>query len=139
MEGSLLFVYGTMLKKGRNHGRLFEAGAICLGEAQTVRPFSLYVMDRNGAPIAIRDADEGYPVRGELYAVLNEAIMEIIDPMEGHPDYYRREWVSLNHLQFPGITREIVTVPAQMYVFQKEPLKNDRRVAPKGRVLAYDP
>jgi gamma-glutamylcyclotransferase (GGCT)/AIG2-like uncharacterized protein YtfP len=135
MKGSLLFVYGTMLQKGRNHSRLYEAQAIFLGEAQTLDRFSLYVMERNGAPIAIRDADEGYPIKGELYAVLDEYIENIIDPMEGHPNYYRREPVEISWRD----KNSAIWIMVNMYVFPHEPGERDRKVSPKARVLAYEP
>lgn len=132
MKGSLLLVYGTMLQKGRNHTRLFEAEAIFLGQVQTLDRFRLYVMERNHAPIAIRD-EEGHPIQGELYAVLDEHIESIIDLMEGHPTYYHREKVVLA----PSV--EHISLTVDMYVFPHEPGENDRKVAPTAGVLAYDP
>lgn len=144
MKGSLLFVYGTMLQKERNHSRLYECQAILLGEAVTIDRFAMHVMARNDAPIAIRDT-KGYPVSGEVYAVPDEHIENIIDPMEGHPTYYKRElvWVRWRlKISLPPLGTQI-SLPlfvAQMYVFQHGPREFDQQVIPNSSgILVYEP
>ncbi|KAB2888115.1 MAG: gamma-glutamylcyclotransferase [Desulfobulbaceae bacterium] len=85
---SLVFVYGT-LKKGFSNHRLL-AGSEYLGTAQTVEKYAMY---STGTPIVLKD-EAVSPIHGELYRV-NEATLVALDSLEGHPDWYRREEISI--------------------------------------------
>lgn len=85
---SLVFVYGT-LKKGFSNHRLL-AGSEYLGTAQTVEKYAMYT---TGTPIVLKD-EAVSPIHGELYRV-NEATLVALDSLEGHPDWYRREEISI--------------------------------------------
>lgn len=79
-----LFVYGTLQRRGGNHGLLM--GAEPLGPARTTRPFPLVI---SGLPFLIDAPGEGHLVYGELYRV-NQQALNRIDRLEGHPTWYKR-------------------------------------------------
>lgn len=129
----LLFVYGTMLTRGRNHTRLWEQGAIRIGDEEflTTDPFDLFVRP-DLAPVAIRNWDSGLPVSGELFAITEDAI-EHIDLMEGHPTVYRREPVGVQGFDDRN------TLVVYMYVYPGAPPEGSRRIIPVDGYLEYDP
>lgn len=90
----LLFVYGTMLRRGRNHARLYERNAVYIGVFRTKDKFDMYIRERGHVPLAVRADLSGRPIEGELYAVPDEEI-EHIDMCEGHPNVYERQIVKL--------------------------------------------
>jgi gamma-glutamylcyclotransferase (GGCT)/AIG2-like uncharacterized protein YtfP len=115
----LLFVYGTMLRRGRNHTRLYERNAIYIGEYRTTDLFRMHIRVRGQVPVAIRD-DSGYPVAGELYAIPDDEI-EHVDACEGHPRVYERQTVEL---------AGVAGMPAiQMYVYLGFKTKDEYSVA----------
>jgi gamma-glutamylcyclotransferase (GGCT)/AIG2-like uncharacterized protein YtfP len=139
---ALLFVYGTMMSKGRNHARLWENHAIRIGNETpseqaletgifyTADTFCMYVRP-DGAPVAIPHIS-GHSIRGELYAVPNDLI-ENIDLMEGHPDVYRRQLIVLREFN------EANNLAVHMYIYQSE-IEDFRKISPNhDRVLYYDP
>lgn len=137
----LLFVYGTMMQRGRNWPRLYEQGAVRIGdEFTTMDLFDLYIGHGNIAPLAVRNPG-GLPIAGELYAVEDAKVLGSIDPCEGHPDMYRREPVTL--LRF----NEESHLAVYMYVYRHKIAVVDRRILPRDgdcdlnglTVLRYDP
>jgi gamma-glutamylcyclotransferase (GGCT)/AIG2-like uncharacterized protein YtfP len=76
-------VYGTLLAGEANHRLL--ASARGLGEARTVRGFSLF--DLGAFPGMV--AEGAGVVECELYEV-DEATLVTLDRLEGHPRFYRR-------------------------------------------------
>jgi gamma-glutamylcyclotransferase (GGCT)/AIG2-like uncharacterized protein YtfP len=80
------------------------------------------------APVAVRNR-EGHPIRGELYALPWLAVIDEIDPFEGHPTLYRRERVKLRGL----------SLDTEAYVFQQPLTPDDALVAPVDGVLAFEP
>jgi gamma-glutamylcyclotransferase (GGCT)/AIG2-like uncharacterized protein YtfP len=92
----LLFVYGTLLRHGRNHPRLYEQGAIYIGDFQTVDRFDMHLRQRDIVPLAVRNPENGHPVAGELYAI-DEGAIDHIDLCEGHPNVYERQTVTLHN------------------------------------------
>lgn len=99
----LLFVYGTMLSRGRNFKRLYECNAIRIGdEFETSDRFDLYMGSKNGAPCAVRN-ENGWPLMGELYAVPDEYVETRIDGCEGHPTVYERQPVILRGFNQTGL------------------------------------
>lgn len=128
-KAALLFVYGTMLGDGCNHQRLVAAGGLLLGEFQTVDRFTMAVRDTvwsQTAPVAVRNR-HGYPIRGELYAVPWLAVIDDIDPFEGHPTLYRRERVRLRG----------ITLDTEAYVFQQPIGPTETLVEAVDGVLAF--
>jgi|GEM_PF-377226 len=95
----LVFVYGSLKKGFHNHYPfLAERDALPLGEAVTVDPYLMlsgaafpYLIDPASlsADHEACVADVIGKVKGELYVVDPET-MNMLDRLEGHPDYYRR-------------------------------------------------
>lgn len=86
--GRTLFVYGSLLRGERNHGRM--EGAALLREATTEAAFDL--VDLGPYPAMVRGG--GTRVRGELYAV-PAAMLGALDAFEDHPRLYRRSRIRL--------------------------------------------
>jgi gamma-glutamylcyclotransferase (GGCT)/AIG2-like uncharacterized protein YtfP len=133
-HGILLFVYGTMMSRGRNHGRLYERWAIRIGDKYlTDTLFAMYSRAKNGAPCAVPANPDGFPIDGELYAVPAEALAAI-DEAEGSPYVYQRK---------PVLLRGFRGAPVEMYHYVKpinSDLAGDAPVRPHpDHVLRYEP
>ena len=87
-ENHLIFVYGT-LKQGFGNHRLL-AGSKFLGTGSTNKKFAMYSI---GFPFVCKDEPISQ-IHGELYQVDDE-ILQNLDNLEGHPDWYRREKVKI--------------------------------------------
>lgn len=83
-----LFVYGTLMRAGCNHGLL--GGAPFEGEVCTARGFSLVDL---GAYPGMICGGEG-TVEGELFEV-DRTVLARLDRFEGHPHLFRRSRVGL--------------------------------------------
>jgi len=84
-----VLVYGTLKRSGRN--RRVVADAPCAGTARTEAAFRLHhghlpTVDRGGRA----------RIEGDLLRV-SGAQLARIDQFEGHPDFYRREQVTLDN------------------------------------------
>lgn len=88
MEKHLVFVYGTLRRGFVNHS-LLESSCF-VGMGRTLEHYALYV---GALPYVIRN-DPVSPIIGELYEVDGKTL-ENLDDLEGHPDEYRREEVSV--------------------------------------------
>jgi gamma-glutamylaminecyclotransferase len=77
-----LFVYGSLLRGERNHGRL--EGARFLGPARTLARYALYDL---GAYPGLTEGSSA--VEGELYEV-DARQLAALDAFENHPRFYRR-------------------------------------------------
>lgn len=86
----LIFVYGTLKRGHRNHGRL--DGAPFVAEATTCDPF---VLMAGRIPVMFVQPGEGLPVVGELYAV-STGLLAKLDWFEGHPAFYERTPISVH-------------------------------------------
>jgi len=84
-----VFVYGTLLRGEKNHDLLM--GSPFLGMARTEPLFSLFNL--GGFPAMCRHGCTS--VVGEVYEVSQE-VLETIDELEGHPNWYRRTPISLS-------------------------------------------
>ncbi len=88
-----IFVYGTLLQGESNHGLL--AGAEFLG---IDRLTNAQLFDLGNYPMVV--PGEGL-VLGEVYRI-SPAILQKLDILEEHPDYYQRSLVTLqsSHVAF---------------------------------------
>lgn len=102
----LLFTYGTLQKGFSNHYLI--KGAEYLGSGKTLEKYSLY---ESGIPYVFK-GEEVSQIHGELYRVDNHTL-KIIDRLEGHPDWYRREEVAV-------LTENGVTVTAWLYFYPEK-------------------
>ena len=108
-----LFVYGTLMRGGRNHAAL--AGQRFLGAART-RP--LYtVLDLCNYPGMVR-CRHGRSVEGELYAV-EARLRPVLDAIEAAPELFRLEPVGI----------EGQTTPVYAYFYQRSSLTLQARTS----------
>lgn len=88
----LVAVYGTLKQGKSNHGVMKEAKGFLIGTGHTGNRYRLCV---NGLPYLIRGAaKDGFNVSVEVYEV-DSAGLAILDALEGHPDFYRRESIQV--------------------------------------------
>lgn len=100
-----IFVYGTLLQEESNHHLL--AGARFLGTGATEPEYSL--VDLGPYPAMIPYGRSS--VVGEIYEVSPE-ILEKIDELEGHPEWYRR--TSIRLVSDDAATETYVMAPEQV-------------------------
>ena len=101
-----LFTYGTLMQGFSNHYLLKRAEWV--GAAKTLEKYSLY---ESGIPFVFKDESVSH-IYGELYLV-DELTLKIIDRLEGHPVWYRREEVQV-------ITEKEVNVTAWLYFYPEK-------------------
>lgn len=87
---TILFVYGTLKRGGRNHRLL--ADQPYLGDAVTGPRYR--VLDLGPYPGLVR-ADPGLTVRGELFAV-SDCCLDELDDFEGVPELFTRERIEVD-------------------------------------------
>ena len=85
-----VFVYGTLKEGG--HNRHWLAGSDPMG-AGVIRD-KQYIMRNLGAYPALQKSDDGDLIFGEIHAI-NTDIVAQLDRLEGYPDLYDREWVTV--------------------------------------------
>jgi gamma-glutamylcyclotransferase (GGCT)/AIG2-like uncharacterized protein YtfP len=98
-EGLYLFVYGTLKRGQRNHSLIAESPFI--GEAVTEPLYRLY--DLGPYPCLAEDADNGRPVRGEVFLV-DARTLRRLDRLEDVPHLYERKTVRLHDFGPPVAT-----------------------------------
>ncbi|XP_027362849.1 putative gamma-glutamylcyclotransferase At3g02910 [Abrus precatorius] len=89
----LIYAYGTLKQGFPNHGLMQELiskdDAVLLGSYLTEQPYPL-VCGPHGIPYLIKLPGSGHRVKGELYAVSDDAVVGL-DEFEGLSDgYYER-------------------------------------------------
>lgn len=87
-DGNLVFVYGTLMAGGNNNYLLENADFV--GYAQTIEKF---LMTATTFPFVSRARKQSV-VSGEVYAVDDET-KTLLDSLEGHPGWYKRELVGV--------------------------------------------
>ena len=101
-----LFTYGT-LKNGFSNHHLLD-GAEYIGAAKTLEKYSLF---ESGIPYVFKGEVVSH-IFGEVYRVDNPTL-KIIDRLEGHPEWYRREEVGV-------FAENGVTVTAWLYFYPEK-------------------
>lgn len=107
MKKHLVFVYGT-LKKGYYNNRLLD-GQEFVSEATTKPKYRLYNL--GSFPGLIEDNETGKAIKGEIWRV-EERVIPRLDRLEGHPHFYRREFLEIDGVDdvqgyiFNGSVRE---------------------------------
>ena len=85
-----VFVYGTLQKNAGNH--LLLEGQKFLGDAETV---GKYYETISGYVPFVSKLKQLHTIKGELYKIDNEHTMLDLDGLEGHPNWYCREVISV--------------------------------------------
>jgi len=86
-----LFVYGTLKKGFENH--YFLEGASFLGSATTKHRYPMVNIVK-AYPYLINAKGKGKQIKGEAYTI-NETILKRVDALEGYPDYYMRDEITI--------------------------------------------
>ena len=88
----LLFVYGSMKRSFINHSRLEKEKFI--GEAITKDKYNMYPSFTYRFPYAIED-EKKWQLKGELYKITTNDMINIIDVFEGVPVHYYRKVINV--------------------------------------------
>lgn len=83
-----LFVYGTLKKTYSNHAVLGKSKFLKNAETSGI------LLHLGGYP-GFLETLTGLPVLGELYEVPDQETLDAIDRLEGHPNHYTRQQISL--------------------------------------------
>jgi gamma-glutamylcyclotransferase (GGCT)/AIG2-like uncharacterized protein YtfP len=91
-----VFVYGTLMRGGANHGVLVRLGARYVGAARTARGRTLVDLGPYPALLPFDDSRDAVApnVHGEVFAV-EESMLPELDEFEGAPTLYLREPIDL--------------------------------------------
>jgi len=112
-----VFVYGSLLRGLHNHH--FLGASTLVGKAKTAEQYVL-VDSGHGYPYALeaacaRGIDAAAQLVGEVYEVTDAVLHENLDPLEDHPDIYRRRKVLKGKCTSSHIpTREPRSTPSRM-------------------------
>lgn len=82
----LLFVYGTLMTGYGNNRVLGDSR--CLGRAHTAG--ADFSMLNGGVPFVRRAIHDGTRIAGEVFVVTSAAVLDAVDRLEGHPEWYCR-------------------------------------------------
>tara|TARA_R100000935_G_C2839057_1_gene169940 strand:+ start:1260 stop:1610 length:351 start_codon:yes stop_codon:yes gene_type:complete len=84
-----VFVYGTLKEGFSNHFILRET--VKIGSGLTKKKYAMY---SHGIPFLVEN-EKVSKITGELYMV-DKTTFEVLDMLEGHPNWYIRKLVSVN-------------------------------------------
>ena len=93
----LLFVYGTLMQGLGNHGIIskYSGGSQrFLGKARTIEK---YLMLTSGVPFVNSKIPE-VTIKGELFEISDKKLLDELDRLEGHPDWYVRTLIKVQHI-----------------------------------------
>jgi gamma-glutamylcyclotransferase (GGCT)/AIG2-like uncharacterized protein YtfP len=82
----LVAVYGTLKQGNSNNGLMMDSALI---SKETLKGYIMYSV--GGFPVIYRDINHSIVV--EVYEVSEHVLSFNLDPLEGHPRWYRREQV----------------------------------------------
>jgi gamma-glutamylaminecyclotransferase len=83
----LVAVYGTLKQGNSNHSLMMDSTLV---SKETLKGFIMYNV--GGFPVIYRDTDHSIVV--EIFEVSEKILSLHLDPLEGHPRWYRREQVA---------------------------------------------
>jgi len=96
MKLEKLFVYGSMKKNFLNHDRILKGNSIFISTATTVEHYMMFPDSQYLFPYLLELSNsESLQIKGELYNVPISYIEEVIDIMEGCPDFYYRKKIKI--------------------------------------------
>lgn len=88
----VIFVYGSLKRGFMNHHVMERAAGKFLGTAVTTDDYDM--VDLGAFPGVVSPGN--FQIKGEVFLVDNH---EIIDRLEGHPNFYRRERVIVQGIE----------------------------------------
>ena len=123
-----LFIYGS-LKRGFSLSFLLK-GAEFVSEGYIKGPYKLFFHE-GGYPCLISGGFKKSQIKGEIFLIKSQTMMQEIDRVEGHPFEYKREKVPLYSY---GLANNIALI-GETYIYQShEDLKLNHYI-PSGRFL----
>lgn len=94
-----IFVYGTILSGMRNNHRV--KGCRLVGKAETTKEFYMSSLITGCYPMVsltpFHSSQKPTTIKGEVYEI-NEKILQDLDYLEGHPNFYTRQSVEVKIL-----------------------------------------
>lgn len=112
-----LFVYGSMKKNFLNHDRILKANSTFISAATTVESYIMYPDSQYLFPYMIELSNkESFPIKGEIYSVPTSYIKDVIDVLEGCPNFYYRKRIKV---------RDTDLNIHEVYVYFLNPLNKD--------------
>jgi len=103
---NLVFVYGTLMDGLHNNYILKNGGANLISKAMTQHSFVMFASSYNGIPFVAdvpTDCDPSTPgitwlenatnINGEVWSC-NDETLAMLDRLEGHPKWYKREEIN---------------------------------------------
>lgn len=91
LETNYVAVYGTLKKGYNNYWRYLSGASSFVGSGATKYKYPLIVQ---GLPYLINEKGVGHNVAVDVFRVTDKILAEL-DILEGHPNWYRRELVSI--------------------------------------------
>ena len=90
----LVFVYGSLKKNFDNHHVIEKAKYRC--KAKTVKRFDMFEEDYANYPYLLnRTTVKSHNVKGELYEIYRDDILNELDRFEDAPNYYERHTIKV--------------------------------------------
>lgn len=123
-----LFIYGS-LKRGFSLSFLLK-GAQFVSEGHIKGPYKLYFHE-GGYPCLISGRFQKHQIKGEIFLIKSQAMMQEIDRVEGHPLEYKRTKIPLH----TSDSKEEIVLIGETYIYQShEDLKYNHFI-PSGEFL----
>ncbi len=93
-QKKLIFIYGSLKKGFDNHHVIEKAKYKC--KAKTVQRFPMFAEKNANYPYLIKQPSKKYHnIKGELYEILHDEILQKLDRFEDAPDYYERHSIKI--------------------------------------------
>ncbi len=94
MNKKLIFVYGSLKRNFENHYVIEKAKYKC--KAKTLECFDMFKEDCANYPYLLqRTTPKSYNVKGEVYEVYGDDILNRLDAFEDAPNYYERHTIKV--------------------------------------------
>lgn len=118
MQNAKLFVYGSMKKSFINHDRILKGSSTFISNSTTVDKYVMFPDTQYLFPYLLDTGNtcDALNINGELYSVPLSYIKNVIDVMEGCPDFYYRKKIKI--IDTNGIEHEA-------YAYFLNPLNKD--------------
>lgn len=112
-----IFVYGTLMRGYGNHRLLDESNGNCdyIGKAITCEKYAMFA---SGVPF-VNPLISKTIIHGEVYRVNSYDVLEAVDRLEGHPDWYVRTTINIEFTEVSQAFLDTIpnhtTIPAEIY------------------------